>query len=125
LIPERYWSDLKKKHIKEGSQLYENIVQLKFEASGWHNLPTIWCVPSRSKSQTIHSQASVRVFHHSLNLFLSQSQARANLHPAAQVPILLKNQVIDFSNPSICHACSLFYYTSCGRAFIGNRIHFL
>jgi DNA-damage-inducible protein D len=32
-IPKRYWSDLKKKLIKEGSQLYEKIVQLKFEAS--------------------------------------------------------------------------------------------
>lgn len=32
-IPKRYWSDLKKKLTKEGSQLYENIVQLKFEAS--------------------------------------------------------------------------------------------
>ena len=32
-IPKRYWSDLKKKLIREGSQLYENIVQLKFEAA--------------------------------------------------------------------------------------------
>lgn len=32
-IPKRYWSDLKKKLTKEGSQLYENIVQLKFEAT--------------------------------------------------------------------------------------------
>lgn len=32
-IPKRYWSDLKKKLVKEGSQLYEKIVQLKFEAS--------------------------------------------------------------------------------------------
>ena len=32
-IPKRYWSDLKKKLISEGSQLYENIVQLKFEAA--------------------------------------------------------------------------------------------
>lgn len=30
-IPKRYWSDLKKKLINEGSQLYEKIVQLKFE----------------------------------------------------------------------------------------------
>ena len=28
-IPKRYWSDLKKKLTKEGSQLYEKIVQLK------------------------------------------------------------------------------------------------
>lgn len=32
-IPKRYWSDLKIKLTKEGSQLYENIVQLKFEAA--------------------------------------------------------------------------------------------
>lgn len=32
-IPKRYWSDLKKKLTKEGSELYDKIVQLKFEAS--------------------------------------------------------------------------------------------
>lgn len=32
-IPRRYWSDLKKKLTSEGSQLYEKIVQLKFEAN--------------------------------------------------------------------------------------------
>jgi hypothetical protein len=32
-IPKRYWTDLKKKLTKEGSQLYENIVQLKFVAA--------------------------------------------------------------------------------------------
>lgn len=32
-IPKRYWSDLKKKLAKEGSQLYENIVQLKMQSS--------------------------------------------------------------------------------------------
>lgn len=32
-IPKRYWSDLKKRLVKEGFQLYEKIVQLKFEAS--------------------------------------------------------------------------------------------
>jgi DNA-damage-inducible protein D len=32
-IPKRYWSDLKKKLTKEGSQLYEKIVQVKFEAN--------------------------------------------------------------------------------------------
>ena len=31
-IPKRYWTDLKKKLIKEGSQLYENIVRLKMKA---------------------------------------------------------------------------------------------
>lgn len=32
-IPKRYWSDLKKKLAKEGSQLYENIVQLKMKSA--------------------------------------------------------------------------------------------
>jgi hypothetical protein len=32
-IPKRYWSDLKNKLTKEGSQLYEKIVQLKLEAT--------------------------------------------------------------------------------------------
>ena len=32
-IPKRYWSDLKRKLTEEGSQLYENIVQLKMVAN--------------------------------------------------------------------------------------------
>ncbi|MDD4854843.1 MAG: Bro-N domain-containing protein [Sulfuricurvum sp.] len=32
-VPKRYWSDLKKKLAKEGSQSYENIVQLKMKSS--------------------------------------------------------------------------------------------
>jgi hypothetical protein len=32
-IPKRYWSDLKKKLSKEGSQLYEDIVQLKMQST--------------------------------------------------------------------------------------------
>ena len=32
-IPKRYWSDLKMKLTKEGSQLYDFIVQLKLEAA--------------------------------------------------------------------------------------------
>lgn len=32
-IPRRYWSDLKKKLTKEGTQLYEEIVQLKFKSA--------------------------------------------------------------------------------------------
>lgn len=32
-IPRRYWSDLKRKLTDEGSQLYEKIVQLEFQAS--------------------------------------------------------------------------------------------
>ncbi|MBI5150489.1 MAG: Bro-N domain-containing protein [Candidatus Omnitrophica bacterium] len=32
-IPKRYWSDLKRKLVSEGSQVYEKIVHLKFTAS--------------------------------------------------------------------------------------------
>lgn len=32
-IPKRYWSDLKRKLTEEGSQLYEEIVQLKMLAN--------------------------------------------------------------------------------------------
>lgn len=32
-VPKRYWTDLKRKLNEEGSQLYENIVQLKMKAS--------------------------------------------------------------------------------------------
>ena len=32
-IPKRYWSDLKRDLINEGSQLYEKIVQLKLRSS--------------------------------------------------------------------------------------------
>lgn len=32
-IPKRYWSDLKKKLVKEKFQLYEKIVQLKFKTA--------------------------------------------------------------------------------------------
>ena len=32
-IPRRYWTDLKRKLINEGSKLYENIVQLKIKSS--------------------------------------------------------------------------------------------
>jgi hypothetical protein len=39
-IPKRYWSDLKKKLQKEGSQVYEKIVQLKMQASDGKNYAT-------------------------------------------------------------------------------------
>lgn len=32
-IPKRYWSDLKNKLIKEGSEVYEKIVRLKMKAA--------------------------------------------------------------------------------------------
>ena len=35
--PRRYWSDLKRKLQAEGSQLYENIVQLKMKSSDGKN----------------------------------------------------------------------------------------
>lgn len=38
--PRRYWSDLKRKLISEGSQLYENIVQLKLPAADGKNYST-------------------------------------------------------------------------------------
>jgi len=38
--PRRYWSDLKRKLISEGSQLYENIVQLKLPATDGKNYST-------------------------------------------------------------------------------------
>ena len=31
-IPKRYWTDLKRKLIEEGNQLYDNIVQLKLKS---------------------------------------------------------------------------------------------
>ena len=39
-IPRRYWSDLKKKLIDEGSQLYDFIVQLKMKAKDGKYRPT-------------------------------------------------------------------------------------
>ena len=38
--PRRYWSDLKRKLISEGSQLYENIVHLKLPAADGKNYAT-------------------------------------------------------------------------------------
>ena len=39
-IPKRYWTDLKKKLSKEGSQVYEKIVQLKMKAEDGKNRET-------------------------------------------------------------------------------------
>lgn len=39
-IPRRYWTDLKRKLLDEGSQLYENIVQLKLRSSDGKNYKT-------------------------------------------------------------------------------------
>jgi len=38
-IPRRYWSDLKRKLIAEGSQLYEKIVQLKMQEQNLRKKP--------------------------------------------------------------------------------------
>lgn len=53
-IPKRYWSDLKKKLTKEGSQLYEKIVQLKFEASDGKKYATD-CLETRDLLRLIQS----------------------------------------------------------------------
>lgn len=53
-VPKRYWSDLKKKLTKEGSQLYENIVQLKFEAADGKKYATD-CLDSQSLFRLIQS----------------------------------------------------------------------
>ena len=42
-IPKRYWTDLKRKLTKEGSQLYENIVQLKMISKDGKNRNTDMC----------------------------------------------------------------------------------
>jgi hypothetical protein len=52
-IPKRYWSDLKRKLLKEGySELYDKIVQLKFAAAdgGKFNLKRSKKMPNISKS---------------------------------------------------------------------------
>ena len=40
--PRRYWSDLKRKMKAEGSQLYENIVQLKMKSADGKLYNTMW-----------------------------------------------------------------------------------
>ncbi|PWA11541.1 BRO family protein [Flavobacterium laiguense] len=53
-IPKRYWTDLKKKLTKEGSQLYEEIVQLKFESSDGKKYNTD-CLDSQKLLRLIQS----------------------------------------------------------------------
>ena len=53
-VPKRYWSDLKKKLTKEGSQLYEKIVQLKFKATDGKNYATD-CLSSADLLRLIQS----------------------------------------------------------------------
>jgi hypothetical protein len=53
-IPKRYWSDLKKKLTKEGSELYEKIVQLKLESSDGKKYSTD-CLETRDLLRLIQS----------------------------------------------------------------------
>jgi hypothetical protein len=53
-IPKRYWTDLKKKLTNEGSQLYENIVQLKFAASDGKKYATD-CLETKNLFRLIQS----------------------------------------------------------------------
>ena len=56
-IPKRYWSDLKKKLTNEGSQLYENIVQLKFQSSDGKKYATD-CLDTQNLLRLIQSVPS-------------------------------------------------------------------
>ena len=53
-IPKRYWSDLKKKLLKEGSQLYEKIVQLKLPSADGKKYATD-CLETESVFRLIQS----------------------------------------------------------------------
>ena len=59
-VPKRYWSDLKKKLTKEGSQLYDNIVQLKFEAADGKKYGTD-CLDTENLFRLIQSIPSPKV----------------------------------------------------------------
>lgn len=56
-VPKRYWTDLKKKLIKEGSKLYEKIVQLKFEATDGKKYATD-CLETKNLLRLIQSVPS-------------------------------------------------------------------
>ena len=56
--PRRYWSDLKRKLKKEGSQLYENIVQLKMKSTDDKFYKTDAANTTFTKSRTIQAMAS-------------------------------------------------------------------
>jgi hypothetical protein len=68
-VPKRYWSDLKKKLTKEGSQLYDNIVQLKFEAADGKNYATD-CLDTENLFRLIQSIPSPKA--EPLKLWLAQ-----------------------------------------------------
>ncbi|MBW2975935.1 Bro-N domain-containing protein [Candidatus Woesearchaeota archaeon] len=53
-IPKRYWSDLKRKLKEEGFELYDKIVQLKFQASDSKYYPTD-CANTESMFRIIQS----------------------------------------------------------------------
>jgi len=53
-IPKRYWSDLKRKLKEEGFEMYDKIVQLKFQASDGKYYPTD-CADTKSMFRIIQS----------------------------------------------------------------------
>ncbi len=53
-IPKRYWSDLKKKLKEEGFEMYDKIVQLKFQASDGKYYPTD-CANTESMFRLVQS----------------------------------------------------------------------
>lgn len=53
-VPKRYWSDLKKKLSKEGSQAYDNIVHLKMTAEDGKNRVTDKCYQTRIVANYMH-----------------------------------------------------------------------
>ena len=59
-IPKRYWSDLKNKLKKEGSEVYEKIVQLKLMASDGEKYATD-CFSTQDLLRVIQSIPSTKV----------------------------------------------------------------
>lgn len=59
-IPKRYWSDLKRKLNEGYSELYENIVQLKFAAADGKLYATD-CASTETMFRIIHSVPSPKV----------------------------------------------------------------
>ena len=56
-IPKRYWSDLKRKLKDEGFEMYDKIVQLKFQASDNKYYPTD-CANTKNMFRIIQSVPS-------------------------------------------------------------------
>ena len=77
-VPKRYWSDLKKKLTNEGSQLYDNIVQLKFESSDGKRYKTD-CLNTENLFRLIQSIPSPKAEPFKLWLAQIASVARKSL----------------------------------------------